>query len=88
MQTEVVQPQAVVNQEPLNFKQYALYIFLASIPFIGFILLLVWAFGAEGNIHRKEWAKGMLLIMVIFLGIGIVLSVLGAGMLAGFSNYL
>lgn len=53
------------NQKPLNFKEWALNLFLASIPIVGFILLLVWAFGDSGNIHRKEWAKGRLLIALL-----------------------
>lgn len=54
------------NQRPLNYKQWALYGFIAGLPLIGIIILLFWAFSDGGNIHRKEWAKGMLLIMVIF----------------------
>lgn len=64
---ETVSPHNVLppNQRPLTFKQWALYIFVAGLPLIGLILLLVWAFGSEGNIHRKSWAQGMLLIAVI-----------------------
>lgn len=67
------------NQQPISAINWALYIFVSSIPVIGFIVLLVWAFG-DGNIHRKFWAKGMLLItflgliivffLVFFLGLG------------------
>ncbi|HET8839331.1 MAG TPA: hypothetical protein VFM82_10105 [Flavobacteriaceae bacterium] len=55
------------NRKPLNFKEWALYIFLSGLPLIGLILLLVWAFNDSGNIHRKEWAKGMLLIYLILI---------------------
>lgn len=50
---------------PLSAWQYALNIFLSLIPLVGFILLLVWAFSSGENIHRKNWAKGRLIIMVI-----------------------
>ncbi len=69
---ETTSTQLPANQQPLSYKQWALNIFLASLPLIGLILLLVWAFGSDGNIHRKSWAKGMLLIFVI----GIILSFL------------
>lgn len=52
--------------------KWALYIFVAGLPLIGLIMLLVWGFGNDGNITRKNWAKGMLLLYVI----GIVLSIL------------
>jgi len=64
---EVISPQLNPDQQPLNFKEWALYIFLSGIPFIGIILLLVWAFSADGNFHRREWAKGMLLIYLIVI---------------------
>ncbi len=74
-----------MDTTPLSPGQYALYIFLAGLPLVGVILLLVWAFSAGGNIHQKNWAKGMLLIMVIIYGL-IILSFLGIfslGLLGG-----
>jgi len=70
---------------PLTPGKYALYIFLAGLPFIGIILLLVWAFSAGGNIHQKNWAKGMLLIMVIIYGLIIAsfIFMLSLGVLGG-----
>lgn len=62
---ETIETQLPPDQKPLNFKEWALNIFLAGLPLIGLILLLVWAFNDSGNMHRKEWAKGMLLIYVI-----------------------
>jgi len=53
---------------PLSPGNYALYIFLASLPLVGIILLIVWAFSSGGNLHQKNWAKGMLLLMVIVYG--------------------
>lgn len=52
------------DRKPISPVSWAVNIFLATLPLIGFILLLVWAFG-EGNIHRKNWAKGMLILYVI-----------------------
>ena len=64
---ETIERQSTNDQRALNFKEWALNIFLAGIPLLGLILLLVWAFNDSGNIHRKEWAKGMLLIYLIFI---------------------
>lgn len=52
------------NAQPISLWNWVLYIFVSGIPLIGFIMLLVWAFG-EGNLHRKTWAKAMLLLFVI-----------------------
>lgn len=46
---------------------WAITIFISSLPLIGFIMLLVWAFGNDGNINRQNYAKGSLIIFVIGL---------------------
>ena len=53
------------NSQIMSYKDWALTVFISSIPLIGFIMLLVWAFGDEANIHKKNWAKGTLLIAVL-----------------------
>lgn len=58
------------NEEPISSLRWALYIFLSGIPLVGLILLIVWALG-DGNIHRKNWARGMFIIYLI--GIAIVI---------------
>jgi len=80
-------PTTTAQQTPLNFKQWALYIFLAGLPLIGIILLFVWAFGNDANIQRREWAKGMLLIALIGLILAILFFVIfGIGMFALVNN--
>lgn len=70
-----------LDQRPLSYKRWALYIFLSGLPLIGLILMLVWAFGSEGNIHRKAWAKGMLLIYVIVIVLSILFAtIFGVGL--------
>ena len=54
------------NSKIMSYKEWALTIFLCSLPLIGFILLLVWAFDNGTNIHKKNWAKGALLLMIIY----------------------
>jgi len=55
------------NSQILNYKDWALTIFITGIPLVGIIMLLVWAFSEETNIHKKNWAKGNLLLMLIML---------------------
>jgi len=51
----------------MSYKEWALTIFISSLHLIGFIVLLVWAFGDNANIHKKNWAKGSLLLALIAL---------------------
>ena len=55
------------NVKVMSYKEWALTIFISSLPLIGFIMLLIWAFGDEANIHKKNWAKGSLLLALIAL---------------------
>ncbi len=76
------------KQRTLSPTDWALNIFLASIPFVGLILLLVWAFGDSGNQQRQNWAKGRLIIVLI----GLILAFLfffvfgGMALLAGLAD--
>ncbi len=76
------------NTPAMSYKEWALTIFLASLPFIGLILVLVWAFDSTTNIHKKNWAKGNLLIMVIAMILVFAFLFLFGGMalLAGLAN--
>jgi len=55
----------VENNRTLDAKEWALTIFVSSLPLIGIIMLLVWAFSEDGNIHKKNWAKGSLILWLI-----------------------
>jgi hypothetical protein len=56
-----------VNDQTMSYKEWALTIFIASLPLIGIIMLLIWAFDSTTNIHKKNWAKGNLLIVVLWM---------------------
>lgn len=70
------------RNKTLSSGDWALYIFLSTIPIIGLILLLVWALG-DGNIHRRNWARGMFLIWIVAIGL-IFFSVMFFGLGAAF----
>ena len=72
----------------MSYKEWVLTIFISSLPLIGFIMLLVWAFGDDANIHKKNWAKGSLLLALIaFIMVFFFLFVFGGiAMLASLSN--
>lgn len=57
------------NTQVMSVKDWAITVFVTSLPMIGFIMLLVWAFSDDTNIHKKNYAKGSLLIMIIILAV-------------------
>jgi uncharacterized membrane-anchored protein len=45
---------------------------LSGLPVIGFIMIIVWAFGSDAPQSKKNWAKAQLVIMLI----GLVLTII------------
>lgn len=73
---------------PLTVGQYIGMFILTAIPFVGFILLLVWAFGSESNMNKKNYARAALILALIGIILSIIFSVALGGLLATiFSNF-
>jgi hypothetical protein len=68
------------NNNVLSVKDWAITIFISGLPLIGLVMLFVWAFSDSTNLTKKNWAKGYLLIMLIFLIIGLSFLFLFGGM--------
>ena len=78
----------IENNRTLDTKEWAISIFISSLPVIGFIMLLVWALSEDTNIHKKNWAKGTLIIWIIGLIIAMAFLFLfgGIALLSSLAN--
>ncbi|MCL2107382.1 MAG: zinc ribbon domain-containing protein [Oscillospiraceae bacterium] len=63
---------------PISTLGYIGYFLLFSIPVIGQILLIAFAFGKKGNVNRKALARAMFIFMVLALVLGLVFGILMA----------
>jgi len=77
--------QPTLNTQTLSAKEWALTIFISGLPLVGLIMLLIWAFSEDTNIHKKNWAKGSLILMLIIFAIMLVFLFLFGG-IALFAN--
>jgi hypothetical protein len=50
---------------PLSTGQFIITFIILSIPVIGFIALMVWAFGSNVNRNKKSYARAVLIMMII-----------------------
>lgn len=66
------------NQAPVSVGDWVVTLILTSIPLVGFIMLLVWAFGSSAPVSKSNYAKAALIMMVI----GFVLVMLFWGSIA------
>lgn len=62
--------------KPVSVGKYIGYSILFSIPVVGFIMLLVTAFSGGTNKSLKNYARAMLVMMVIGVVLGVILGVL------------
>lgn len=67
---------------PVSIGQFFGYSLLYSIPLIGFIMLLVTAFGSGNKISLKNYAKSMLIWYVIGIALSVIICVIGFALAA------
>lgn len=80
-QQHPVQPQYSYQRPPSetdSLGSWMLAVFLMMIPIVGFIYLLVLAFGGTESIAKKNYARATLLWSLIMIAIGIVIAIVMA----------
>ena len=65
------------NREPLGVGSYIGMFILSAIPLVGFICLLVWAFGSNANLNKKNYARAILIMGLIAVVLWVVIFVIG-----------
>ena len=68
-----MEQQNTPQTQTMSVTDWLINLVLAAIPLVGIILLFVWAFGNDGNIIRKNWAKANLLLAAIILGLWLLI---------------
>ena len=54
-----------LNSRPMTVGDWIVSMIVAAIPLVGFVMLLVWGFGSNGNVNRKSWAQATLIFVAI-----------------------
>jgi hypothetical protein len=67
------------NGPVMSMKDWIITLLISYIPLVGLIMLIVWAFDANTNPNKKNWAKASLIWMLIGIGIAIVFFILFIG---------
>lgn len=57
---------------------------VVAIPIIGFMMLLVWAFSSKTNPSKSNWAKAMLILMIISMLLMIIMYQIMPNMMGSF----
>jgi hypothetical protein len=74
-----------VKNETVSIGDWIVSYILMGIPLVGFIMLIVWAFGSDAPQSKKNWARANLILMVIGFVIMIILyaTIFAAAMSSG-----
>lgn len=57
----------------ISLGEWVLTLFIAAIPIVGFVMLFVWGFSAESNPTKANFAKAMLIMLVLGVVLWIVI---------------
>ncbi|MGG4444033.1 hypothetical protein [Brevibacillus fortis] len=66
------------NEKVMTMKDWIIVSLFMMIPIANIVLLFMWAFGSDGNLNRKNFAKASLLFMAILLGLYFVFGTITA----------
>ena len=70
----------------VGLKNWIIYIIISSVPILGFVMLIIWAFsGPETNPNKRNWAKAFIIIQVACIILVVLAYVFVA--LAGLTMY-
>lgn len=58
-------PQKQLDPSPLSTGEWLLTLIVGIIPCAGLILYIIWAFGSNGNLNRRNYCRASLILQVI-----------------------
>lgn len=67
-------PPSPPYREDLGLKDWIIILILSAIPCVNIIMLLIWAFSANENPTKSNYAKAQLILMVIGIILGMIFS--------------
>ena len=94
VQPGFAQPMYPINEamlpaeyQPVSIGSYIGHSLLFGIPIIGFIMLLVTAFGSGKSLSLRNYAKAMLVMYVIAFAITFIFGIIGGALMSEFMYY-
>lgn len=87
-QQPTYQQQPQLDYTPISMWGYFGYEILFSIPCVGFICLLLFAFGVSKNVNVRNFARSYFCFLIILAVIVLLIALCGGlGFLSAFSRY-
>ena len=74
------------QEKVIGIGEWIVTLILTAIPIVGFIMLLVWAFGSNTPTSKANWAKASLIMMLIGIVFAIMLFGTIVAMISSFAH--
>lgn len=71
-----------VSRETVSLGDWIVTMILSSIPIVGIIMILVWAFGEGAKPSKKNFARALIIMTLIGIVLSIISSILFAATFA------
>ena len=71
-------PAAAPDKNEMTTGRYLLCLILFAIPVVGLVMMFIWGFGRDGNVHRRRLARAALLFTALVLVLAILAAVVMA----------
>jgi integral membrane sensor domain MASE1 len=72
------------NHETVKVADWVLSNIIAAIPILGVIMLFIWAFSRNTNPNKSNWAKAMLILMIMSMLLMLIMYQTMPGMMDSF----
>jgi len=79
---------SVSTDQTVSLGDWILTMILSGIPLVGLIMLFVWAFGGGAKVSKQNYARAVLILAIICIILGVLSSILFAGIFATFAGNL
>jgi len=77
---------SVSSDQTVSLGDWILTMILSGIPLVGLIMLFVWAFGGGAKASKQNYARAVLIMAVIGIILGVLSSILFAGIFAAIAD--
>jgi len=75
-----------MSSETVSLGDWIVTMILSSIPIVGLIMILVWAFGGGTKPSKKNYARAFIIMAIIGIVLGIIFGILFAGVFASIAS--
>ncbi len=76
-----------IENKPVGMWEWILTFIISSLPIVGFIMIIVWAFGDNTKPSKKNWARAVLLFGIIVFVLYIAIFIFAIGSMDSLENF-